>query len=764
MSIKLIEAISAGELMQGRGFAPSYPEPLALERAFTRTYRAHQHTSKIDRELACLEVMYPAIFQPLEQGDLLAGRIRMPMVGFSAEPGGLGYYCREADICAALEELTFTNHEREEIEEMLDYWRPRTTQHKTRAAFPPEMKRYMPEDEYWDHPGVAFPLYRMAGATLDYQKLLHLGIPGLKAECLRQANTAEDDQARELYLGMIRALDLLVRALRYYHRQVQAQLEHITDEHEETALSDLASALEALTRRAPESFLEATQLFWLYALMSTTWNYGRMDIYLGPFLAKDLDAGRITEARALAIVQSLWRLLKGYDNMFNNRVFIGGKGRPDEAAADRFAMLAIQATRTVRENQPQLSLRFYNGMNPEVYEAGLKSIGEGRTFPMLYNDDVNIPAVANAFDVTIEEATRYTPFGCGEYVLGSASEGSPNGLINLAKALEVTLRNGYDPLSGKQIGLDLGDTSSFDTFEKLWSAYTKQVEYFTAMLADQQLIEYQVMANDAACLFISMLTDDCIARGKPVFEGGVRYFGGTMETYGNITAADSLTAINELVYKRKQLTFDEIIRACDTNFLDHGDIRRQLLSAPKFGNDHQDADSMAQRLHDHVCRFTREQAERIGLHHYLVVVINNSTNVDLGNHTSASADGRSRGDALSNAVNPFPGMDRNGTTAFLNSLVKLDPTHHAGAVHNMKFASEMFTRHLPKLRAMLDTYFKQGGSQAMISVLSRDDLESALKEPEKWGHLMVRVGGYSARYIDLSPGIQHEILRRTLNE
>ena len=165
-----------------------------------------------------------------------------------------------------------------------------------------------------------------------------------------------------------------------------------------------------------------------------------------------------------------------------------------------------------------------------------------------------------------------------------------------------------------------------------------------------------------------------------------------------------------------------------------------------------------------LCHFTAAQAAPNGLHHYLIVIINNSANVDLGFHTGASPDGREAEDTLANANNPFPGMDRQGTTAFLSSLLKLDPSIHAGAVQNMKFSRDLFNRRRPKLEALLKGYFGQGGAQAMITVVSPEDLESAMKEPEKWGHLMIRMGGYSARFVDLERPYQMEVLRRTLND
>ena len=193
------------------------------------------------------------------------------------------------------------------------------------------------------------------------------------------------------------------------------------------------------------------------------------------------------------------------------------------------------------EIEPQLSLRFYEGMNPALMEKALEVIGEGRTYPILYNDDVNIPAVEHAFELPQEEAEQYVPFGCGEYIINHRSFGTPSGVINLLKCLEVTMRNGVDPTTGERVGLELGDLSSFATFDELFEAYKRQVEYLVDFMAMQEQMEYEVVGETMANLYLSMLYDDCIERGKGIFSGGIRYLGGTLETYGNTNTADSLT-------------------------------------------------------------------------------------------------------------------------------------------------------------------------------------------------------------------------------
>ncbi len=171
-------------------------------------------------------------------------------------------------------------------------------------------------------------------------------------------------------------------------------------------------------------------------------------------------------------------------------------------------------------------------------------------------------------------------------------------------------------------------------------------------------------------------------------------------------------------------------------------------------------DSLAVNLHTFVCDTVR--AQRVGLHSYMVVIINNEANTVLGRFTGASADGRCAREPMANANNPAGGTDQSGVTAMLNSLVKLRTDIHAGAVQNLTFSPELFNANRPILEALLNTYFKNGGQQCMINVLNRGELLDAMAHPERHQGLLVRVGGFSARFVTLSPDVQREIASRTL--
>jgi pyruvate-formate lyase len=739
-------------------------DPFAAELRFTDVYRGLRDAPAPIREARCLAAQYPEILCTIEPGDLLAGRIRPRLVGFTPDEWGntaFGYYHLPEAIDDALRRFPVTSARAARVRRMRAFWDNESTAAKLRRSYPSELARWLPSDAWMTEAGIAFPLYRITGATPDYAMLVRLGLQGLRAEILRRRGSADGD-GRDLYEGMLLALDTLAEVCRHYEVQAVELAEAAVDHSRRRELIALAEALGAITARAPEGLLEAAQLVWLYALVGDLRNHGRMDVYLGEPLARDLDAGRLDDDAALRIVQSLWRLMAARRTRVHNRVIVGGSGRPDPATADRFALLAIRASQTVLEPEPQLSLRFGDEQEPALWEAALDAIGEGRTYPMLYNDDVNVPAVMRSLDVGREDAEQYVPYGCGELIVEHRGLGTPSGVLNLLKALEVTLRDGVDPTSGRRIGLPLGRLEDFGRFDDLWKAYTRQVEHFAGLCAEQAAREYRVAGDEFSALFMSMLYDDCLARGRGALDGGVRFLGATLETYGNTNTADSLTAIRELVYDRRRIGPAELVAALDADFEGHRLERRLLGDAPKYGNDDPDADDMLVRVDRHVCEAVAGEAARVGLHSYRVVIINNSANTLMGHFTAASADGRLAGTPMNNGNAPSGGSDRLGPTALLNSLAKPDPALHAGAVQNLSLSRELFTSHRAELDALLHGYFAKGGSQAMITVVSRADLKRAMAEPERYRHLFVRVGGFSARFVDLSRDVQLEILSRTV--
>ncbi|MFC2129641.1 pyruvate formate lyase family protein [Bacteroidota bacterium] len=740
----------------------------SLLEEFTRAYKDYDDSDSQLREAYCNRILWKGRVRPIQDGDLFAGRTTQPPIGFIAQSDedALGYYFHPKAFGELLTSPDLTTSSWRSLKELEAFWKIHNTVEKSRRAMSTAMKKAVPSEQFNSETGIAFALWRMSGIQLDYMKLLKLGIPGLEQEVRNSLEQAEaGSKTAKLYEAMMIALNTFRDICNYYANMADQQAETGTDTKRSEELKIMAAVLRRNAIQKPASFREGLQLMWLYNIIDGTRNYGRMDDYLGDLYAADKASGDLDDEEAIRLLSDIWKLMRARDYRYDTRLIIGGKGRTNEKNADQLALLIMETSNRVREIVPQVALRFYKEQNPTLYRKGLDVIGTGYTYPMLYNDDVNLPAVEKAFEVRPEEAVHVIQYGCGEYVLDHRSVGTPSGIINLLQALIVTINKGIDPATGSYMGMSPERYKKYDnfkTFEDLYNAYKEQLEYHVAELARHEELEYIYAGKDNPYLYTSMLMDDCIKRGKGIFAGGIRYLGGTLETYGNANTSDSLVAIRELVYRKKVFSLEELRKMLEADFIGYERERKMILSCPKYGNDNDIADRMYTEIHDHVCSYTREQREHTSLDFYLVVVINNDANTVLGKNTSASPDGRRACTYMNPGNNPVGGADRSGVTAFMNSITKPDTSIHAGAVQNMKFSKDMFTKYRDKLEDLLATYFRIGGAQAMLTVVDRGQMEEAMEYPERHQNLIIRVGGFSERFVNLPPEAQREVLSRTL--
>jgi len=334
--------------------------------------------------------------------------------------------------------------------------------------------------------------------------------------------------------------------------------------------------------------------------------------------------------------------------------------------------------------------------------------------------------------------------------------------INLLKILTIFMNAGIDPMDNKNKsgGQPLKALEQYDTFAKFYGGYKEFLDYYLDLSLYAQYHSYEVMNQHVSFLFSSILTDDCIERGKALLDGGVRYLGGTNETYGNINTSDSLWAIKHLVYDTKKYTLRQLHEAVLADFVGYEDIRKACLACDKYGNDLDTADEMANDLYEFVAKGVRERGIKAGMQYFLIVISNNSMNSDWGNTTAATPDGRGKGMYMNPANNPQGGADKSGPTAMLNSLAKFDAKYHGGSVQNIKFTPSMFNNNKALIKQLMQVYFKKGGCHLMVTVVDKETLEDAVVHPDKYPNLIVRVSGFSAVFVNLPPNVQAELLSR----
>ena len=724
---------------------------------FTEIYKKYSYDKHI-REAKCVAYQLEKILCPIDEEDKIAGRIEHDYIGFSSQFGGVytyfyhehQYLCALSRCVGDLEEETL-----KQAEFLAEFWKLENTCKKVNNAF---IQKYgfEPAHSYKNY-GFINCDCRVAGNNIDFHKLMRLGLGGLKKEINDEILEKGDSS---FYRALIVWIHVLQDVCEKYRIQALEIAEKVAIDKKNNFIN-MAKNLYNIKNNPPTTFMEGLQLMWIYSICSDLMNYSRIDDYLGKLYVSDLENGRITEEEAVEGVLSLYKHFKEVGKAHDCRLIIGGLGRENPEEADRLAIVFMEASRRFKDTVPQLTLRYYKGMSQHVFRKAMEVNAEGCTFPIIYSDETNIPAVQKVYGVTKEEAQQYVPFGCGEYVLVGMSTGTPNNGVNMLKALEMTLHNGKDMYHNILCGEETGEIEEFDTFEKLYNAFLVQFKKPVEHLATHKGLNYSIAGREASYLSLSLLMDDCIKRGLALLEGGVRYLNAASEVFGIISCADSLTAIKKLVYEEKKFALSELVNILDKDFVGYEKERKLFLDAPKYGNDNDEADHMAVKVFNDIAQLTISAGEKAGLNKYAIVSVNNSMSAEWGGYCEASACGRRKGGPMSNGNGTSIGADKQGITALLNSMSKFDATKHVGVINNIRFTKDMFINSMDKIELLLKTFYENGGVQTNLCVVGKEELEDAMKQPEKYQNLIVRIGGFSARFVTLSTVVQREIIART---
>ena len=725
--------------------------------AFTELYKSESNPAL--REAKCLAMQVPYVLTPISEDELIVGCMKHGFVGFSPQYGGsYTYYYWDDRVADALEQVknTVDSAYVEKVEEMRAFWRVENTEAKVKERF---AEKYHKKIEYGLY---YYAVCRIAGMNVDLDMLVHEGLPGLRE---RNAAFREKNGDSTFYQALDLSLDVIADACRSYAQNAQKLLEDDgLSEQRRKDLTEIRSNFTQIADGKPRTFKEALQLIWIYAVCSDLMNFGRLDVTLADFYVHDIDSGVMDEEEAIRWLSSFYRAIIRVSKVHDSRIIIGGMGRKNPEAADRLAFALIETSKRVMDVVPQLTLRYYKGMNEELMVKTLENIEAGAVYPIVYSDETIVPSMQKTYGISREEACKWVPLGCGEYIMEGCGAATPNTGVTLAQALDVVLHEGYNSFDGRLEVPGMRSISEYKTFDELFEAYSDMMRPACEEEAYHEQLNYQVAGEEAAYLHLSLLTHDCVEKGEGIFSGGCRYLCATSEIFGLITCADSLAAIKKCVYEDQLFTLEELVKMCDANFEGYEKEREALLNAPKYGNDDDYADDVAIRVFNNISELHDEAGKKTNLYRYNIVSVNNSGSAERGKVTSATPDGRKRGEPLSNGNSPSIGADKNGLTATLNSMRKIDPARHVGVVHNIRFNKDMLHNNFDKVKMLLEIFYENNGVQTNLSSIGKDDLEQAMIHPERYRNLLVRIGGFSARFVELDPIVQHELLLRTTVE
>jgi len=660
-------------------------------------------------------------------------------------------------------------------EEILPYWKGRSLEDQVRREVGPQVDAIgkVVKINQKDH--------SQGHICPNTKKWLALGPAGILKQAEAHLAAAEGKQ-HDFYRSVIIAMEGACIFMQRYAELAEKRYKETGKEN----LKEVSRICRKLAEAPAETYQEAVQATWfLYVILqmegnASSFSPGRMDQYLYPYFEASRKAGMTLED-ALEITECLWlkfnqlvylrnsnsaRYFAGFPIGFN--VAIGGQHEDGSDASNELSYLFLQAQSHLLLPQPNLSLRIHKNSPQELLEAASRVIGMGSGMPQVFCDEAVIPAL-KAHGVSHEDAMNYAIVGCVELTThGNALAWSDAAMFNLLKALELTLNNGVDLLSGEKTGLDLGNLTTYKTFEELEEAFAKQIDYFSDRMVECVSVVEKMHEALLPTPFLSAVIDDCIAKGQDVTQGGAHYNFAGVQAIQVANVADSLAAIKKLVYEEKRFTAEELLTALQTNYENAALLRAALVNkAPKYGNDVEWVDELGAKWVNYFADGLKKYKNgRGGIYQMGLYTV--SAHVPMGQNVGASADGRYAKDPLADGgVSAMYGRDTNGPTALLQSVSRL-PFEKAsnGTLLNMKFLPSFFKTEtgIQKFTGLLRAVCRLGISHIQFNVLNEADLRAAQERPEDYRGLTVRVAGYTAYFTELARDLQDEIIARTTYE
>ena len=600
-------------------------------------------------------------------------------------------------------------------------------------------------------------------ASLAYERILEMGVSGLRAYVKRwqDANCVARPEVSPWYEALLITLDGISAYIDAHADAAEAAALDGQTPERGSELDRIASACRHIAHDPPRSFHEAVQLFYLVYSLCGHDSPGPIDRTLYPYLKRDLESGELSQEEAQEIVDCLW--LK-FEEKTAYGATIGGQLRDGSDAANELSQMCVESIKRLRLLSPRTALRWHPGLSPDLFERVCESVAEGATYPAFVNDEAIIPAMVER-GVSLQDAREYTFVGCGQTHPHGRGHGNYEDIvINSAKPLELALNDGLDPMTGRELGPATGKPGAFRSYDEFERACRMQVDHHVSQHIHAINDRRSRNKGHAHDFLRSLLTHSCVERGLDWHEGGALYSEGMVDMVGVTTLTDSLVALKRGVFEEKTVSLEELVPILNRDWEGAERLRLYFLrKMPKFGNDSEEADDMAVAELGRINDFIKSHSTCFG-GPWGMDIIGWTGAVSLGLNTGATPDGRRRGDPLADCAGPAQGRNVLGLTPTLLSMLKLPNRHvHGPLALSLRFPKELVrgTQGRAKLRAVIETYFRQGGQQLQVSIASTEDMKAAQRDPEAYRSLMVRVGGFSAYFTQLDQKYQDDMIARS---
>jgi formate C-acetyltransferase len=403
---------------------------------------------------------------------------------------------------------------------------------------------------------------------------------------------------------------------------------------------------------------------------------------------------------------------------------------------------------------------------PERFlKAACKVIRQGHGYPSVFNPDVYTVELLRQ-GKTLKDAREGGCSGCIEVGAFGKEAFVLTGYLNVPKILEITLNNGIDPLTGKQVGIASGDARSYTSYEQLYGAFLDQLNFFVDTKVRASNYIDRMFAKYAPAPFLSVVIEDCISKGRDYYDGGPRYNTNYIQCTGLGTTTDSLSALKKHVFAEQSFSMERFLAAIARNFAGEEVLRQTILNkTPFFGNDDDTADDIALQLFADLLAAIDGKPNVKGESFHLNM-LSTTCHIYFGKMTGATPNGRLAGKSISDGTSPSHGADTHGPSAVMRSLTKLDHAMSGGTLLNQRFLPSLLKRDedVARLAQLIRSYFTLGGHHIQFNVVDTATLKAAQDAPEDYRDLLVRMAGYSDYFNDMNADLQQEVIERTENE
>ena len=587
----------------------------------------------------------------------------------------------------------------------------------------------------------------------DYDTIISIGFDGYRAEIDKQRKRHSPEK-QEFFDVMDVMLDAAIIFI---------------ERCSEATSGKLCDIFKHIAHKPPETFHQALQLVWIVHMLFGNDSFGRFDSYLKPFFEKEYarneDLSEYSDYTncydyAYELIVDFFLKIEQVNSIQNMN--IGGVDKNGNDNHSALTLLVLKATRELGYKGPNLCLFVTPSMPDFIWDEALACIASGIGLPAIYNNQMYIDMLLN-HGYSIEEARGFGLAGCSQLMIpGKCNFMNDIGMFNAMKVGEIALYDGYDPITDTQVGLKTG--AEFESFEELYNAFIKQLDYFLELEISLQDRDNIYRAECEGYVLRTLFTDGCLDKAAYVLEGGAKYNGVELEIIGITNLADHLYAIKQLVFDEKQVTYGKLKDALSRNWEGYDELRAMFKSAPKFGNGHEGVDALRAELTEHIYKFFNSKPGTYGGIYIPGEVIFTAHDWN-GAATGATADGRKSGEVLADSAGASGGMDINGPTALMQSVLKLpvDKYKLTSVVLNLRFLPDTIrgTRSSERVKHLFEGFFKQGGMQLQVNVFDVDMLHAAQADPDNHKSVIVRVGGYSDYFVNITKALQDEIIERT---